>query len=103
MLETHARLGDATAVVDASAIGELARFARDDGELDFDMLSDLTAVDYLRVAASSPDRGPGNTAASRRVDAMERCPSWGRFEVVYHLYSIARRQRLRVKVRLREK
>ena len=71
VLETHVRLGDATALVDATRIVEVARFLRDDEPLAFDMLIDLCAVDY-------PARRP-------------------RFEVVYHLFSLRRIQRLRVK------
>jgi NADH-quinone oxidoreductase subunit C len=74
---THANLGDATAVVDAARIVDVMRFLRDDGECQFDMLTDLTAVDYL---GEEP-----------------------RFEVVYHLYSVPKNKRLRVKARLGEK
>ena len=49
---------------------------RDDPELEFEMLTDLTAVDYL---GEQP-----------------------RFEVVYHFYSVAKNHRLRVKVRVPE-
>jgi len=77
LLETHARLGDATAVVRADSLVDVMRFLRDTPGLDFEMLTDLTAVDYL-------GREP-------------------RFEVVYHLYSVARNQRLRVKVGVPER
>jgi NADH-quinone oxidoreductase subunit C len=70
--DTHAELGDATAVVDAGGLFEVMQFLRDDGEAAFEMLSDVCAVDYL--------------------------PRTPRFEVVYHLYSVARNHRLRVKV-----
>jgi NADH-quinone oxidoreductase subunit C len=76
VLATHADLGDATAVVDPGRLVEIMRFLRDDDELDFEMLSDLTAVDFL-------GRDP-------------------RFEVVYHLYSVTRNHRLRVKVGVSE-
>jgi NADH-quinone oxidoreductase subunit C len=69
VLATHAQHGDATAVVDAAGIVESLRFLRDD--LAFDVLVDLTAVDW-------PEREP-------------------RFEVVYHLLAMERRERLRVK------
>ena len=72
--ETHANLGDATAVVDPKRIETVMRFLRD--EADFDMLTDLTAVDYL-----------GRTP---------------RFEVVYHLYATGANQRLRIKARVAE-
>jgi NADH-quinone oxidoreductase subunit C len=74
--ETHAHLGDATAVVDRSRIVDALRLLRDDADLAFDMLSDVTAVDYL--------------------------PRKPRFEVVYHLYSIPRNQRVRIKARVAE-
>ena len=72
--DTHARLGDATAAVAADRLVETMRFLRDDSALAFDMLTDLCAVDYL--------------------------PRSPRFEVVYHLYSVAKNHRLRVKVRV---
>ena len=78
---THAHRGDHTAVVERNAILAILRFCRDDAELDFDMLSDLTAVDYLKF----PGREDGP-----------------RFEVVYHLYSVAHNHRVRLTVRLDE-
>ena len=78
---THAHRGDHTAVVERDAIRAVLRFCRDDAELDFDMLSDLTAVDFLKF----PGREDGP-----------------RFEVVYHLYSIAHNHRLRLKVNVDE-
>jgi NADH-quinone oxidoreductase subunit C len=79
--EMHAHRGDHTGVVDRAAIAEVLRFCRDDAELAFDMLSDLTAVDYLKY----PGREDGP-----------------RFEVVYHLYSVPRNHRVRLKVRVDE-
>lgn len=77
VLSTHSRLGEDTVVIARSAIVELAQFVRDDPELQFDMLIDLTAVDY-----------------------WQREP---RFEVVYHLLSLPFRKRLRIKVPVGEK
>ena len=76
VLETHARLGDATVRVDAGRIADVARLLRDDPELEFEMLTDVTCVDYL---GEEP-----------------------RFEVVYHFYSVAKNHRLRVKARVPE-
>ena len=61
--------------------GRITAGAQDDAELRFDMLSDLTAVDYLKF----PGREDGP-----------------RFEVVYHLYSLPHNHRVRLKVRLDE-
>jgi NADH-quinone oxidoreductase subunit C len=74
--ETHSRLGDATARVDPTQIVEVLRMLRDDPELEFEMLTDLTAVDYLGEVP--------------------------RFEVVYHLYSVAKNHRVRIKARVAE-
>lgn len=68
--QTHAEFGDATAFVEASRLVDVMNHLRD--ELDFEMLMDVTAVDYL-------GRSP-------------------RFEVVYHLYSVEKNQRVRIKV-----
>jgi NADH-quinone oxidoreductase subunit C len=74
ILETHSDFGDDTAVVAPEKWREIAEFLRKDSALDFDMPTDLCAVDY-------PERLP-------------------RMEVVMHLYSISRRHRIRVKTRI---
>ncbi len=79
--ETHDHRGDHTAVVERAALRQTLAFCRDAGALAFDVLMDLTAVDYAKF----PGREDGP-----------------RFEVVYHLYSIAHNHRLRVKVRVDE-
>ena len=81
VLGTHAEHGDDTALVDLRALPEVLQFCRDDAALRFDMLMDLTAVDYLTY--------PG------REDAP-------RFEVVYHLYSVPHNHRVRIKVGVEE-
>jgi NADH-quinone oxidoreductase subunit C len=72
--ETHAHRGDVTVYVEAAVLRDVARFLRENPELDFDMLVDITAVDHL--------------------------PAQPRFEVVYHFLSLKNLRRLRVKVRL---
>jgi NADH-quinone oxidoreductase subunit C len=76
VIDTHAQLGDATALLQKERLVEVMRFLRDDPALAFDMLMDVTCVDYL-----------GETP---------------RFEMVYHLYSLAKNQRLRIKARVPE-
>jgi NADH-quinone oxidoreductase subunit C len=75
-LETHAQHGDATVVVPLERARDCLRRLRDDAELAFNFLMDVTAVDYL---GTSP-----------------------RFAVVYHLYSVPQNHRLRVKIRVVE-
>ncbi len=81
IVETHDYRGDHTAVVDRAATTDVLRYCRDEPALGFDMLSDLTAVDYAKF----PGREDGP-----------------RFEVVYHLYSITHNHRVRLKVRVDE-
>ena len=74
--QTHTRLGDATAGIDPAEIVRVLTWLRDTDGLDFEMLVDLTCVDWL---GQEP-----------------------RFEVVYHLYSVKRNERVRVKARVPE-
>jgi NADH-quinone oxidoreductase subunit C/D len=69
-------LDQPTWVVRRDVLAELARDLRDDPETRFDLLLDLCGVDY-------PDRDE-------------------RFEAVYHLYSLPRGERLRLKVPVAE-
>ena len=66
--------GELTLRIRAVNLRQACEFLRDDRELSFKYLSDLTALDHY--------------------------PSEPRFETVYHLYSIKNNQRLRLKVRL---
>jgi NADH dehydrogenase I D subunit len=76
VLATDRHRGDDSAIVRPQRLLEIARFVRDDPALRFDLPLDVTCVDYLGQAE--------------------------RFEVVYHLFSTAHHQRLRLKVRLPE-
>lgn len=74
IVDTHARFGDTTAIIKAESLLEVMEVLRDGRGFEFDMLTDLTAVDY--------------------------CKQTPRFEMVYHLYSVAKNQRLRIKARV---
>lgn len=74
VIATHSLCGDDTVLVEAKEWKAVHRFLRDAPQADMNMLMDLTAVDY-------PDREP-------------------RFEVVTHLYSLAKGHRLRVKAQV---
>lgn len=74
--ETSTSLGDEVAVIDKEALLQVATFLRD-GPGEFSLLLDLTCVDY----------------------AGEEL----RFEMVYHLFSLSRNRRLRIKTRLEER
>jgi len=63
-----------TIVLERAALRDACDILRDDRDLQFNFLADVTCVDWY--------------------------PNEPRFEVVYHLLSIPRRQRLRLKVKL---
>ncbi len=76
LVETGSYVGDEMALVKREHLIEVLTFLRDDPSMGFNMLSDLTAVDYL---GQDP-----------------------RFEVVYQLYSIRQKHRVRIKVQVAE-
>ncbi len=76
VIETHTYRGDATAIVRKEEILAICTFLRDDPELAYNFMMDLTAVDYM---GKEP-----------------------RFEVVYHLYSLSKNQRVRIKAQVSE-
>jgi NADH-quinone oxidoreductase subunit C len=79
--ETHAYRGDHTAVIAREGLGQALSWLRDDPALRFDLLVDITAVDYLKY----PGREDGP-----------------RFDVVYHLYSTSHNHRVRLRVPVEE-
>jgi NADH-quinone oxidoreductase subunit C len=74
--EIHSQHGDDTVIVPREKIVDISRYLKEDPELDYNILLDITAVDYL--------------------------PREPRFEVVYHYLSLRHLQRIRVKVRVTE-
>lgn len=66
--------GEVTLWIEAQSLVEACRRLRDDAALQYNFLSDLTAVDYVRL------------------------PQYPRFVVVYHLYSLPLKHRVRLKV-----
>jgi NADH-quinone oxidoreductase subunit C len=72
ILDTHLPQGDSTAVIRPEFLTKIIDFLKKDPRLLFDVLVDITAVDYL-----------------------EEKP---RFQVVYHLLSLPFKRRLRLKV-----
>jgi NADH-quinone oxidoreductase subunit C len=74
VLEVLEFRGETTLIIDAEKIVEVARFCRDTDGLEFNLLSDVTCVDYY--------------------------PAEPRFAMCYHLYSVFNRQRVRLKVYL---
>jgi NADH-quinone oxidoreductase subunit C len=77
VLETSSWRGDEVAVVERARVAEVLTFLKHDAELRFDLPVDLTVIDWLG-----------------KKDV--------RFEVVYVLYSLAHRHRVRIKCRVPE-
>ena len=73
LLEATQAQADDVVILDRADLRESFRLLKDDKQLDYDFLSDITAVDYWRKKEP-------------------------RFEVVYQVLSRRRRQRLRVRV-----
>lgn len=90
LLAVHDFRGDETVIVRRDGLVETMRLLKEDSEFDFNILMDLSAVDYQTFGEPGPTRGnvtEGNGS---------------RFEVIYHLYSLKKNQRLRVKVPVEE-
>jgi NADH-quinone oxidoreductase subunit C len=75
--DVREHLGQVSVLVQPPSIVEIARFLRDDSRFEFNLLSDLCGVDH-------------------GIDSEPR------FEVNYHLFSIPKVTRLRLKVRVTE-
>jgi NADH-quinone oxidoreductase subunit C len=79
LLEVRVWRNETTVIFGCPELVQACRFLKDDPDLAFDFLSDVTAVDRLQLPESRP-----------------------RFEIVYHLYSLPHKRRLRLKVRVDE-
>jgi NADH-quinone oxidoreductase subunit C len=77
VLNTHQHRGDETIMLKREFIQPICRLLRDHSDCRFEMFVDLTAVDYLLV----------------KIDLQQI----ERFEVVYHLHSLSKGHRIRLK------
>jgi NADH-quinone oxidoreductase subunit C len=91
VISTHSFRGDDTAFVRKGAILEVLRFLKETPDLSFEILMDLTAVDYLKYP---PGEAPGIASLSPQDSP--------RFNVIYHLYSLTHNHRIRVKAPVEE-
>ncbi|MBI4398885.1 MAG: NADH-quinone oxidoreductase subunit C [Candidatus Omnitrophica bacterium] len=85
---SHSQHGDQTVIIRKEGLGTLMKFLKYDPQLDFNILMDITAVDYLNYPPSPLTALPHGEKAREGA-----C----RFEMVYHLYSLKYNHRLRVK------
>ena len=101
---SHTWRGDETLVVRREFLLEVARFLRDESDLQMDFLMDLTAVDYSTFGESPApaffaSSGVSVSPSSRIPDETPwPGPPQARFVVVYHFYSMEHKHRLRLVV-----
>jgi len=105
----HHFRGDATVTLRPESLLEVARFIKQDSAFQMNFLMDLTAVDYLTFGQGPARASYNNTGI--RVTPNPLIPDaapWpgqavpARFEVVYHFFSLAMKQRFRLKVPVQE-
>ncbi|MBI5328803.1 MAG: NADH-quinone oxidoreductase subunit C [Deltaproteobacteria bacterium] len=73
ILDTSIFRDEATHLIRKESLLEVCKFLKDNSELQFNFLSDIAGIDYF--------------------------PQNPRFEVVYHLYSISQKHRVRLKIK----
>ena len=109
VMGSHDYRGDATVLVSAESLVEVARTLREEAVLSMDFLMDLTAVDYSTFG----DKGSPAFFASSGVsvrptnlipdeDPWPGPPESGRYALVCHFYSSTHKHRLRLQVSLDE-
>src|SRR3989338_4367383 len=108
VLTAHRYRGQETVLLKREGLLDVARFLKDGPSTAFDVLMDLSCLDYLKfgkVLSSAPTLAtPSPLPYYMKPKAMAEVWERGvsndeyRFEVVYHLYSTAKNRRLRLKV-----
>ncbi len=102
LTEVPSVCGEACFEVPVDTLVETCIALRDEPEFAFECLMDVCGVDYLNYGEDEWDTGDasgsGFSRAVERVDAPGVTSGARRFAVVYHLLSIARNHRLRLKV-----
>lgn len=93
--------GDVAAEVDADQLLSVCRELRDDADLRFEQLIDLSGVDYLEYGREEWNTyGSTSTGFSRGVNRVRPVvtePRRGRFAVTYQLLSVTHNWRLRLR------
>jgi len=110
ILVTHHYRGQQTVVLRREVLVEAVTFLKKDAAMAFDILMDLTAVDYLKFGRAqksspmlnTPSPLPYYMTSKSEDETWQRGVSIDefRFDVVYHFYSTKQNHRLRVKVPL---
>jgi NADH-quinone oxidoreductase subunit C len=122
VLASHAYRGDATVIVSRGSLLDVLRALKEDAAFQMSFLMDLTAVDFWAFGAKrspafftssgvgvsppaqipDPDPWPGPPTSEPAAADPSSPRSHARFAVVYHLYSLPLKHRLRVVVPVEE-
>jgi len=111
LVRVESRCGELTFEVPAPRLVDVCRLLRDDPELGFEQLVDLTGVDYLHYGRVEWNTETATSSGFSRGRALTRAAgslagdpgedgeqgSERRFAVVYHLLSVAHNRRLRLR------
>jgi len=101
VISSAAEKGDDSIVVERERIADILSFLKSDPAAEMKLLSDMCAVDMLTFHSEMTG---GDSLASTEVTeyALERKPKVEpRYRLLYNLYSVTKKQRLRVVVELR--
>jgi NADH-quinone oxidoreductase subunit C len=106
---SHAYRGDQTVVVRPEFLLPIARFLKEDPDLQMNLLVDVTAVDYSTFGKSPAPAFFASSGIAVRPssqipdeDPWPGPPAKARFAVVYHFYAIEHTHRLRLVVPVEE-
>jgi NADH-quinone oxidoreductase subunit C len=106
---SHAYRGDATVLISRDHLLEIARVLKEDPAFQMNFLMDLTAVDFSAFGTKpSPAFFASSGVAVRPSAEIPDQDPWpgpargARFVVVYHLFSLPLKHRLRVEVPVEE-
>jgi NADH-quinone oxidoreductase subunit C len=109
VIGSHAYRGDATILLRAESLLDVARTLKEDSAFQMNLLVDITAVDYSAFGkkpapAFFASSGVGVRPNTEIPDTnpWPGPPSTARFAVVYHFYSLALKHRMRLSVPVEE-
>ena len=93
--------GDEVVTVKREAVVDVIGFLRNDLASDMKLLRQIAAVDLLTYKTETTGGGSIASIEATPYSSSQKQPIEPRFYVAYNLYSISKRQSLRVKVELR--
>jgi len=93
--------GDEVVTVKREAVVDVIGFLRNDLASDMKLLRQIAAVDLLTFKTETTGGGSIASIEATPYSSSQKQPIEPRFYVAYNLYSISKRQSLRVKVELR--